>query len=232
MRLLPILTVPRSGSEVFCNALRDGGLRCAYEINHPAYRKLLAQEFSADLESMDLQATLKYLSNLAPDDNGMAYKVFYSDSHSVPIEALVADITPIYLERFDFVSQVVSFVAMWTSGHALDDVRHTFRSRSRGLDEDLVKASIAFLRHERRMWARKLARQNVLRIQTETLFDDPVSVFQRVASTLATYGIVFDWKLASSSIRKTRPYDQDAELKAQVRADYAHLLNPLNVAAI
>jgi len=82
------------------------------------------------------------------------------------------------------------------------------------------------------MWARKLARQNVLRIQTETLFDDPVSVFQRVASTLATYGIVFDWKLASSSIRKTRPYDQDAELKAQVRADYAHLLNPLNVAAI
>ena len=79
MRLVPILTVPRSGSETFCSALRAGGLRCAYEINHPAYRKLLAQEFPADLESMDLQSTLKYLSNLAPDDDGMAYKVFYSD---------------------------------------------------------------------------------------------------------------------------------------------------------
>ena len=62
MKLTPLFTVPRSGSELLCNALRAGGLRYAAELNHPGYRKILAQEFGAELEDMSLQKMISFFA--------------------------------------------------------------------------------------------------------------------------------------------------------------------------
>ncbi len=176
---------------------------------------------------MSLQKMISFFEKSPPKTDHIAFKVFYSDIHDLSIETFFASITPLYLERSDFASQVVSFVAMSTSGRALDNSSQTIRNPPRMLDEGLVKASIAFLRHERRMWAKMLAERNVFRIMTEDLIGDPDYVLEEAAKNFSNSGLNFDWRLAAQTIRKSLPYDQDAKLKARIRSKYAYLLDTL-----
>lgn len=229
MKLVSICTTPRSGSETFCNGLRAGGLHHAVEVGHPHYAAQLGAAYDMDFTGWRVADILRHFAERPQSDDHVALKLFSETADAVSYvtgpDAPAGHL--IHLERRDLAAQVVSLVAMWVSGNAVDFAHQVLPHDLKPLDRKTVQIAIAYLRQSRRAWRRALAPLGVPTLLTEDVLADPLGSMMALADDLRKIGIDFDPAAASEAIGATARYRQDAELKARIRSEFADLLAPL-----
>lgn len=230
MKLVLICTTPRSGSESFCSALRSGGLTHAYEIAHPVYRAQLEAVYGEDFGQKPVSEILQQFARRPPAKDHIAVKIFAEDAAA---SNLVQDPSGhggvlIHLERRDLAAQVVSLVAMWVSGHAIDLPTPLLTVEPKPLERRTVQMAIAFLRQSRRAWRRQAELGNTATVYMEDVISDPKAAMVQLSVRLAEAGVPFDAQAAANAMTASTRYTQDAELKARIRRDYHDLLTPLS----
>jgi LPS sulfotransferase NodH len=229
MKLVSICTSPRSGSETFCTGLRAGGLRQAAEVGHPHYVAQLGAAYGMDFSGWPVAKILRHFAERHPVDDHVALKLFSETADAVSYvngpegpEGML-----IHLERRDLAAQVVSVVAMWVSGNAVDFAHQVLPYELKPLHRKTVQIAIAYLRKSRRAWRRAMAPLGVPTLLTEDVLADPLGSMTALAKDLDAVDITFDPTAAAEAIAATARYQQDAQLKARICDEYADLLAPL-----
>lgn len=226
--MICICTTPRSGSETFCKALRDGGLRHVYEVAHPFYRAELAKLYGDDLIDAPVADVIARLRAEESVGHQIAVKLFYPEMQAVAQAQSVNDMVFIHLDRRDLAAQAVSLLAMWATGRAMDSTLNSFPFETSLPDDRNAKIAIAYLRSGKRSWAKFLTGRDAHHVVSEDMLDAPQGTFSELGRFLAQHGVELEVDAAAQFISQSKRYAQDADLKAQLRKRFAPLLNSLS----
>ena len=212
---------------MLCRALRAGGLRHVYEVGHPFYRAELAKNYGPDLTEAPVSKIVDRLKTAQPREH-VAIKLFYPDMQEIVKTRAVDDFTFIYLERRDLSSQVISILAMWATGRAIDMPVTSLPFDTMEPTERNAKIAISYLRSNRRLWRSFLAAHPVHNLFTEDVIADPETSFRNLSAYLAGYGVRLETEATSDVVRNSKRYEQDADLKAELRERFQPLLATLD----
>jgi len=228
LKLICICTTPRSGSELFCRALREGGLRHVYEIGHPFYRDELSKQYGAEFSNASNTTILNHLRSVEPALGHVAVKIFYHEMQEIASTQPLDECVFIHLERRDLASQVVSLLAMWATGRAVDLPVNTVPFDTTEPTERNAKIAIAYLRSNRRAWRNFLSAYPLIGLTTEDIIADPANRFADLSRFLAPHDVPLDAAAASAVVQASKRYEQDAALKTQIRDRFKTLLSSLD----